>query len=84
MLGDKTIHATHAEVDTPQYGPMLKTQCGKDDDHRVFSIVPYDFLRLLDCCSHDVDRPLCCECAKVLTGTRKAFKSDGGLIPASP
>ena len=71
MPEDKTIHATYGEVYGFNHGPTLKTQCG-EVDHRVFSIVPYDFLRLLDCSSHDVNHPLFCgKCAKVLKGNRK-------------
>ena len=70
MPEDKTIHATYGEVYDFNQPPTLKTQCG-ERDYGLFSIVPYDFLRLLDCSSHDVDRPLCGKCAKVLKGNRK-------------
>ena len=71
MPEDKTIHATYGEMSDFNHGPTtLKTQCG-EADYRVFSIVPYDFLKLLDCSSHDLDHPLCGKCAKVLKGNRK-------------
>ena len=65
MPEDKTIHATYGEVHDINHGPTLKTQCG-ERDYGLFSIVPYDFLRLHDRSSHDVARPLCCKCAEVL------------------
>ena len=70
MPEDKTIHATHREGDDHRFSGTLLMQCGKPDYH-LFAIVPYDFLRLLDCSSHDVDRPLCGKCAEVLKGNRK-------------